>query len=62
MMNWLKNTISKLTSQDTHNYVVAEYHAKKKRVKRDHAVEYDVEADKNASGAYMNIDDLHQKN
>lgn len=64
MMNWLKNTISKLTSQqDAHNYVVAEYHAsKKKRVKRDDPVEYDVETDRNATGIYMNIDELHQKN
>ena len=64
MMNWLKNTISKLTShRDSQNYVVAEYHAsKKKRVKSDNPVEYDFETEKNSTGVYMSIDELHQKN
>jgi hypothetical protein len=64
MMNWLKNTIQKLTQSDTStNYVVAEYHAtKKKRVKTEDPMISEFEIEKNATGEYMQIDKLHQKN
>lgn len=69
MLNWLKNTLQKLTDQeDQVNYVVAEYHAtksqagKKRRTLRDDPIENDFETDKNATGEYMQIDRLHQNN
>ncbi len=68
MLNWLKNTLQKLTDQgDQVNYVVAEYHAtksqaaKKRRTLRDDPIENEFETDDNA-GEYMQIDRLHQNN
>ncbi|MDX1915448.1 MAG: hypothetical protein SFU55_07675 [Methylophilus sp.] len=64
MMNWLKNTINKLTKNSGQtNYIVAEYHAtKKKKVKSSDPLMSEFEIEKNATGEYMQIDKLHQKN
>jgi hypothetical protein len=64
MIEWIKNTFGKMAKKDaTVNYVVAEFHATRKKPRKDvDPMISELEATLNSTGEYMQIDHLHQKN
>lgn len=64
MIQWIKNTFCKMSNKDNAvNYVVAEFHATKKRPFNDiDPMVNELDSQLNATGEYMQIDQLHQKN
>lgn len=64
MIEWIKNTFGKMANKNASvNYVVAEFHAPKKKPRKDiDPMISELEDALNATGEYMQIDHLHQKN
>jgi hypothetical protein len=63
MFNWFKNTLSVLTKKETStNYVVAEYHANRRKKNMTDPLEDDFQRQLDTTSDYMQIDRLHQKN
>jgi hypothetical protein len=63
MMNWIKNTVSKLLSKDKpHNYVIAEYRANPEKKRKSIFAHSKAESVESIKEDEMNIDKLYERN